>query len=384
MVKPNIRKMKNFIKLLSIITILAFAGTACEKGDTGATGAAGAAGPAGADGENGIDGTDGTAGCITCHTSDENMMIKDAQWAVSGHVTGGHMTGYYASRDGCADCHSSQGFQTVVETGVWDNAAPSSPLPANCFSCHKIHETYSTEDWAFRTGETVDLLVTGFAADQGSANTCVQCHQSRLAEPVLDLGVTTDVTITNKRYGPHHSPQGNMLVGMDNSGAYELGGTVSYENSVHASSESVNCVSCHMASQAGSGGNLALGEHANNVGTGSWEDGDKTINANGCVNCHTTLTDNAAATAFTSTARDANMMLLTNLHDDLYALGYLDDDGYVASGNVTVSGDDPLVTSTQHAAAIYNYKFLMEDQSYLIHNPKYGKALLQNSIEALQ
>jgi nitrate reductase cytochrome c-type subunit len=375
------KKMKRFIKLLSVLTILAFAGVACEKGDTGATGPAG---PAGADGENGIDGTDGTAGCIQCHTGDENMQIKDAQWVTSGHVNGGHMGGFYGSRDGCADCHSSQGFQGVVATGIWNEPAPVSPLPANCFTCHQIHETYSTEDWSFRVGDNVEILVNEYLADQGNANTCIQCHQSRLAEPVLDLASTTDVEITNKRFGPHHGPQGNMLIGAGNSGAYELDGSMSYANSVHASSASVNCVSCHMASQAGSGGDMALGEHSNNIGVGSWEDDTRTINANGCVSCHSTLIDNSAATDFVSTARDANLVLLENLRVALYDLGYLDDDDYVATGNVTVSSSNPLVTSPAHAAAIYNYKFLMEDQSTLIHNANYGKALIQNSLDALQ
>lgn len=375
------KKMKRFIKLLSVLTILAFAGVACEKGDTGP---AGPAGPAGADGENGIDGTDGTAGCIQCHTSDENMQVKEAQWASSGHVTGTHMGGFYGSRTGCADCHSSQGMQEVVATGEYDNPAPSNPLPANCYTCHQIHQTYSPSDWGFTVDGPVAIRVNDYVADMGNGNTCIQCHQSRTAEPVLDLASTTDVEITNKRYGPHHGPQGNMLIGLENSGAYEVDGTVAYENSVHASSTSVSCTSCHMASSEGNGGDMALGEHSNNVAVGSWEDGSRSVNASGCVSCHTTLVDNSAATDFVSTARDANLVLLENLRVALYDLGYLDDDGYVANGNVTVSSTNPLVTSPAHAAAIYNYKFLVEDQSSLIHNAKYGKALIQNSIEALQ
>ena len=373
--------MKNFIKLLSIFAVLALIGTSCAK--DGATGATGAAGPAGAAGEDGIDGSDGTAGCIQCHTSDEDMQIKAAQWVTSTHVTGGHMGGFYGSRDGCADCHSSQGFQEVVASGNWDNAAASSPLPANCFTCHEIHETYTSADWAFRVSDDgTELRVNEYVSDQGNANTCIQCHQSRLAEPVLDLSTpATEVTITNKRYGPHHGPQGNMAAGAGNSGAYEIEGN-SYANSMHSSS--ANCVSCHMASSAGSGGNMGLGEHSKNVGTGSWDDESREINANGCVTCHTDLTDNDAATAFVAAARETNLAAIAELGAALYALGYLDDDDYVANGNVTVSDDNPLVTTTEHAAAIYNYKFVSEDKSALIHNPMYAKALVANSLAAVQ
>jgi len=375
--------MKNFIKFLSILTIALFTITACSK--TGETGAAGPAGPAGENGEDGIDGTDGTAGCVQCHSADEDMQVKSAQWVNSVHVTGGHMAGYYASSDGCADCHSSQGFQEVVATGNWDNPAPSSPLPANCYTCHEIHETYTEADWAFRVADDgIELRVNEHVTNQNDANTCVQCHQSRIAEPVLDLAdLATEVTITNKRYGPHHGPQGNMQAGMGNSGAYELAGN-DYANSVHATSTDVNCVSCHMASNAGSTGNLALGEHSKNVGTGSWDDDTRKINANGCVTCHTDLTNNDAATAFVATARETNLAAIAELGAKLYELGYLDDDNYIANGNETVSSDNPLVTTTEHAAAIYNYKFVSEDNSALIHNPMYAKALVANSLAALQ
>lgn len=375
--------MKNIIKLLSILTIVVFAGVACTK--TGETGATGAMGPAGADGEDGIDGANGTAGCVQCHTSDESMQVKEAEWVVSAHVTGGYMSGYYASRDGCADCHSSQGMQEVVETGMWDNPAPAKPLPANCYTCHEIHQTYTSDDWNFTVGtDGIEFLVNNHVAQQGNGDACIQCHQSRIAEPILDLGSTEMVTLTNKRYGPHHGPQGNMLEGMTFSGAYEIDGAVTYENSIHATDANTNCTTCHMASGAGSGGNFGLGGHSNNVGSGLWEDETRTINANGCMTCHVTITNNSEMTDFVSNARDVNLILIEDLRSTLYNLGYLDEADYIANENVTVSGDNPLITTNLHAAAIYNYKFLTEDKSTLIHNPKYAKALLNNSLDALQ
>lgn len=372
--------MKSFTHLLIFSFILLLAGASCTK-----EGAQGPAGANGEDGVNGIDGESGTSGCIQCHTSDEDMEVKSAQWAVSGHVLGGHMSGFYASRDGCADCHSSQGFQEVVATGVWDGPAPTSPLPANCYTCHQIHETYTSDDWAFRLGESVDLLTNGLATAQGSANTCVQCHQSRIAEPVLDISGDATVAITSQRYGPHHGPQGNAMAGAGVSGAYELDGTMTYVNSAHASSESTNCVSCHMASNAGSSGNMAMGNHSNNVAVGSWDDESRVVNANGCVECHNEYPDNSSITAFVASSRNDNLALINNLKDKLLSMGYINDSNYVLGddGESNASSDNPLNVSTKHAAAIYNYKFVVEDQSALIHNPKYSKALIQNSLEAL-
>jgi hypothetical protein len=372
--------MKDIIRLITIFTVVLFTFSSCGK--TGETGPAGAAG---ANGEEGIDGADGTAGCVQCHSSDEDMQVKSAQWVNSVHVTGGHMTGFYGSADGCADCHSSQGFQEVVATGNWDNPGPDSPLPANCYTCHEIHETYTEADWAFRVSpDGIELRVNEHVTNQNDANTCVQCHQSRLAEPVLDLAnLDTEVSIANKRYGPHHGPQGNMQAGVGNSGAYELEGD-NYTNSAHSVNPISNCVSCHMASNEGSFGNLAMGEHSKNVGTGSWDDDNRSINANGCVTCHSELTNNGAATDFVSASRDANLALLDELRQKLIDMGYINESNYVINNDgETVSISDPLVIKTEHAAAIYNFKFVAEDNSAMIHNAKYARALVNNSIIAL-
>jgi len=40
--------------------------------------------------------------------------------------------------------------------------------------------------------------------------------------------------------------------------------------------------------------------------------------------------------------------------------------------------------SSDVAGARFNYQMCLEDRSNGVHNPKYVKALLQNSIEALQ
>jgi hypothetical protein len=311
------------------------------------------------------------------------MTIKSSEWATSAHVNGGHMTGYYASRDGCADCHSSQGYQMVVQ-GTWDNPAPDKPLPANCYTCHQIHETYTSDDWAFRVPDGgMAFLVNDQTSDQGNANTCVVCHQSRVAEPEIDLASSSNVSLDDKRYGPHHGPQGNMIAGMGMSGAYELAGSMNYVNSTHASDENTSCITCHMASGAGSGGNFELGGHSNNVAVGSWDDDSREVNVNGCIACHSEYTDNDGITAFVAAARTANLALIEELGQKLTDLGYLDADGYIANGGVTVSSSNALVVSPEHAAAIYNYKFLIEDRSTLIHNPKYAKALINNSLEAL-
>jgi len=51
---------------------------------------------------------------------------------------------------------------------------------------------------------------------------------------------------------------------------------------------------------------------------------------------------------------------------------------------VKASTTAPLKVTTLQAAAIYNYKFLSYDKSYGMHNPKYYRALLKNTLEFLK
>lgn len=366
--------MKSFFYFLTIPFMVLFLSTSCTK--------EGPEGPAGEDGVDGIDGLSGTTGCVQCHVENEDMKIKSYEWAESKHVNGGHMTGYYASRTGCTDCHSSQGFQHVISTGEWDMITPEKPLPANCYTCHKIHETYTAADWSLRKNSAVSLLANDLETDQGTSNTCVQCHQSRKAEPLIDLNGTTKVSITTFRFGPHHGPQGNMMAGTGNTGAYEIQGSMNYKDSKHVTDANSSCVSCHMASGEGSGGNIALGGHSNNVATGSWEDDSRVVNVNGCLKCHPE-TDNSSITALVKASRESNQVIINELRQKLFDMGYIDDHDYVIANGERASSDNPLEISPLHAAAVYNFKFITEDKSMLIHNPMYAKALVQNSLEAL-
>jgi hypothetical protein len=338
-------------------------------------------GPAGADGTNGIDGVDGTDGtngengngtCVDCHTGNEDMMLKSMQWENSGHAMGTSWD-YAGTRTGCAECHSSQAFQQWAKGETPEGQ--TMPLPANCYTCHKIHETHTTADWTLRVTEGVDFIQGGgvYESANANANTCVQCHQSRPGGDDIDVASTDDYLITNKRFGPHHGPQGNMLAGVGKSGAIELGST-NYENSAHAS---LDCISCHMAE-----GDLHMGGHTNTLSMGEYGV-DKEFNTAGCATCHQGKIDSGFE-AWMTEKHTANSALLQQLHDALFALNHIDASGYVLGDDGNSASDtNPRTVSHKHAAAIYNYKFVKEDLSMMIHNPKYAKALINEALNAL-
>jgi hypothetical protein len=101
------------------------------------------------------------------------------------------------------------------------------------------------------------------------------------------------------------------------------------------------------------------------------------VNMESCKSCHKT----GAPTESTNFTADFKI-----LEDKLIAKKYVaaDRSGTVlgASG-APASATNTLVVPGDDAQAIWNYKTLIEDQSKGVHNPGYTKALLQNSIEAL-
>ena len=50
---------------------------------------------------------------------------------------------------GCAVCHTSEGFTERITTGTFEIAEDiDNPSPINCRTCHSIHDTYTSSDWA--------------------------------------------------------------------------------------------------------------------------------------------------------------------------------------------------------------------------------------------
>lgn len=318
----------------------------------------GPVGPVGPTGATGAAGQNSAETCTDCHGSSQLITAKLHQWENSVHATGGNYERNYAS---CAGCHTSQGFLEVLETGEYTAAAAiDDPLPQNCYACHKIHETYTEADWELTNRDPVTFWVGGETVDLGKSNLCLKCHQARIPDPAIPpVGEDEVYTITNKRYGPHHGSQGVVFTG---STAYEIG--EGYENSLHSSIIADACVTCHMATVKG--GDEA-GGHTFRVTS---EEGE--LNTNGCVACHE---DNNQLLALVESTQTEISGLLTELEEDLIELGIIGEDHYAIV---------PQEMSSLRVGILWNYKYVLEDRSLGVHNYKYVKTLLENSIAALE
>jgi hypothetical protein len=316
----------------------------------------GPAGPAG------IAGVDANETCTQCHNDEVTVLARITQHSNSQHQNG---TAFERNGTDCAVCHTHQGYLEHLQTGEMTTAADiSNPLPQGCRTCHTIHENYDETDFAVRSTEPVTLMISGVEVDLGTGNACITCHQARPLSPAPVAG-GADLSITSSRWGPHHGVQSTILYG---TGGYEVAGTVSYPSTPgsHPHAAEPGCTKCHMAEPFGA----FAGGHSFNM---TYEyHGSETEHLVSCETCHADIDEfdlNGASSEVMALAEELKAILI--------AEGIYNE----TSGLLNASSGSPLVLSPDKAGAVLNFLLVEEDGSMGVHNTKYAKALLQNSIE---
>jgi hypothetical protein len=152
----------------------------------------------------------------------------------------------------------------------------------------------------------------------------------------------------------------------------EIPGDLAYDSPGSAAHRSgSSCVQCHMgeASAADEGGH-------------SWTPVEAV-----CIQCHPSGVPEGLS------GFDEDMATLLALLQSVEGEGFDEDvDGNIIPNGETIVGIFEVDGTTSKsgifsdvaAMAAWNYKTALEDQSQGIHNPNYTRALLKNSIEALQ
>ena len=219
-----------------------------------------------------------------------------------------------------------------------------------CTTCHNNHSSFDFandgNDMALRQAfRPATLLIDpSVTIDMGLSNTCVNCHQPRDSYAVPN-GVD-DYTNSSSRFGPHHGPQSTVVFGLFGA---EVAGSLPYPTAGTSAHASVSCVGCHMGETTDGGD-----------GAHSFIPTDNT-----CAQCHAISIDN---------------LVVAGYEDDMAALkSALMDLGVLQASDSPIPGTYP----ANVAQALWNYRTLLEDKSDGIHNPEYAKALLKNSLEAL-
>jgi len=352
-------KLRTFSQLLlSAFVVLSLASSCVKEGPMG---------PAGADGEDGADGADGSVTCLDCH-SGTNMAQKNAEFVMSEHSVGAIAVEYAGGRASCARCHSHEGFVQFATLGSVAGDI-TNPSAWKCSTCHGLHSTFEATDYALRMKDPVVPIAAanGVMDMGGNNNLCATCHQSRSAEPGTEKPGET-YTLGARTY-PHYSAQSNILYG---NGFGEIPGSVAYPakgSSPHFSQAS--CIGCHMApftkeKAFTSTAMVSRGGHS------------YIPSVSACNACH----DGADVTDYNYGGIQSDTHAkLDLLRDKLLALGVITET--TVDGEVSYSPKAGVTVPMVQAQAVYNYFGIKYDRSYGVHNPKYVKALLTNTLEAL-
>ena len=349
----------------------------------------------GIDGVDGVDGIDGldtsAAACISCHPNSHRDPIIEA-YASSVHGTGSSYA-YAGTRESCAACHNNEGFIDYIETGAVAVGGYGVANRLTCTGCHSSHRSFDFEtdgnDYAVRTLDGVDLRVFAendalpdYTIDYGDAsNLCANCHQPRRGTPTV-ADYPGKYLQTSGHWGPHHGPQTALLEGL--LGAYTAFTLVedipAVQQATHRTGSS--CVQCHM-------GGTSDGSQGH-----TWAPG---IAA--CTSCHETMTqippngiDGLKTEMETLAALLKNVVgqKISNKDAEGNTVPYylvFEADGVTPVEQVGIVIDGHPETGLfdlKDAEAAWNYLLVLEDKSGGIHNPAYARAIIRNSIAALQ
>lgn len=295
------------------------------------------------------------ANCFGCHSDEDTRLVAaEGQWEHSQHASGENID---RNETPCNGCHTSEGFVARVTTGSEPEIVPV-PTAIHCFTCHAPH---TNADFTLRVEDPYPLE-NGTTYNLGEANICVSCHHAR--DPV-DEYISAKETFTSIHWGPHHSVQGDMLIG---SNGYEYE-DYDYGMTYHRSATGDGCLDCHMKVS----NTYFLGGHSFNM---EYEGED---NTNACAVCHSDMEgadDFNRKFAGVSGIQDSVQTLIGMLQTLLADAGLVDDEDFEPIEDV--------VTSADSAGAVWNLLMAEEDRSEGVHNPQYIVDLLYSSILYMQ
>ncbi len=321
--------------------------------------------------------------CITCHSGDHHPFSRD--WLAAGHNFDPNEAAHgAAARAYCQPCHSGTGFISEYDA-EFANRIGFQPDDAGNVSCSACHDPHSNENaYQLRTLEDVPSVEANAESHNlqvaGTGQLCVHCHHARRS-------ADTQIETGYAHFGPHGSPQGDMLAGVtgyENLNDFEFTGKFTNHYVIED-----GCVSCHMNSIPFSG--------ADPEATDTGHSFEATVEA--CAVCHGDIDDFSDIMASNDFDGDGSaeglmvevMGLMHKLEETLVEAG-LDTTGSGGSIETALSEtmNDTLADGSQKPENIwlreggFNLVFVESDGSHGIHNPEYTVQLLQQSILHLE
>ncbi len=339
--------------------------------------------------------------CGDCHSGGHNPQLSE--WQASVHA---NPTSYPMGSSSCQGCHEgvaaaerlSGDLSTFYSSGSIDRTGgvTGRTEPDNigfvCATCHNPHD--ATNSHQLRTMADVVLTdangVSGTTITSGGpGKLCMQCHHAR-------RGPDDQVVNGYSHFGPHGSPQADMLTGHS---AYHgvADASFAWAQPTHAGLEET-CVTCHMSKI----------EYDTVFPDSAYTGHQFDPRPEACVQCHGDITsfedimalDDFDGNGSVEGVEDEVHGLVDLLADSLtarffglgidtsataefdleHALGEVMHYFYDATDTVVV---DSVVIPQVLRESGYNLVFVEADGSHGLHNADYAIQLLQQSIKNL-
>jgi hypothetical protein len=309
--------------------------------------------------------------CAQCH-DDDHYHVYPSQWEYSVHGNPQYIA-RGASAD-CAPCHSGSGFIAWIKN---DKQGLSEAPPVEAITCAVCHDPHSDANpYQLRTVE-VTLENGEVITEGGNGKLCMNCHKSRRdAEEYTgpDFGYSS-------HYGPHHGPQGDILLGKN---MPTFGKTL--PSSPHFVGDA--CVNCHMYEHGSHGEHNEETGELNTAGMHSFSmvfaNGEDNVYA--CEPCHGDIGESFSEKKYymNGVADHDGDGVDEGLQEEIH--GLLEELGEMLPplGDPEVDiGGDYVYTQTD-AKAAYNWFAVEEDRSGGVHNPAFAVSLLKVSMQAVE
>ncbi|UFS71403.1 cytochrome c3 family protein [Geomonas sp. RF6] len=375
--------------------------------------------------------------CNACHQSHNPIkgigFQERKDWAASGHgdVNGAAWAHYdFTTRDTCNACHTTTGFLKALDNNWNDTTKLSSTGSGKeVAACNACHASNDFKNGGIRTiaggykagmggyGAGAKAIMT--FADVGESNVCIPCHASRENGDSIRATVTTTGTSSFKN--PHYLAAAAVFYGKGGFQFYTSGvryntygaagkigrtanwshgklgidnyttttsATVKASGVIYDSGNKGQCVSCHLGPK-------------NTHTFGAVETAKATfgtsVNTRGCYGCHTGT--DMSMEAFVEEEKEVWDRMFDFLTWQLqqYNIYYNDANNpyfftapYVTGGTNTAftAWNTPVgnnvVNSQKTMGAAMNLKLLKAEKGSFVHNRKFGRALIADSLIYLQ
>ncbi|MGB8369739.1 MAG: hypothetical protein ACLPYZ_07570 [Limisphaerales bacterium] len=330
----------------------------------------------------------GAGVCAQCHDSLTNY-FKVAEWNNSLHAQMTRTPSGSASRMPCVRCHTAPGFINYI-TYLGNTNAYVTNYNYEAVTCQACHDPHNDSNpFELRTGTNVAFNGnTGFVVtNAGLGGFCMNCHNSRngsFSNSIVNYPLLQQTWNGGSSFGPHDSPQGDMLEGVN---GVTYGQAI--PSSPHANVVSDTCVGCHYQPIASTdpaftlaGGHSTKMSYTNSLGA-------KVSVTYVCTPCHGAITNfdfpvaDYAGVGVIYGAQTEVQLLLNQLSTLLPYTNYVASGNYVPAGFVQTSISPLTNWPVKYLNASYNWQFVNNDGSHGVHNMAYTVGLLKASIADL-